>query len=282
MIFSCYLPQCGSFFLLLPSHCGSCFSYVTFLSVDHVFQLLPGSLWLMFFSCYLPQCSSCFTAVTCLIVVHVFQLLPASVWLMFFSCYLPHCGSCFSAVTCLSVAHASNTVVPQQSSYTPGTSITVTCTGSRTTLLGDTSATYSCSNTGIFENFLPCNGADYYNTCCGICNVGGGGGGGGGGVSYDMMQSSGTIRRSLLKISLCGSLGIKYYERCIHILYYILDFVEQKSAKFTKEQPYQLSIVYCQYHACWCPGSLTRQGINRYDIDQISRNILCLAPQGLS
>ena len=33
------------------------------------------------------------------------------------------------------------------------------------------------------------------------------------------------------------------------------------------EQPYMLPILYCQYHACWCPGDLSRQGISRHGID---------------
>ena len=33
------------------------------------------------------------------------------------------------------------------------------------------------------------------------------------------------------------------------------------------EQPDMLLILYCQYHACWCPGSLSRQGISSHGID---------------
>ena len=40
------------------------------------------------------------------------------------------------------------------------------------------------------------------------------------------------------------------YKRFIHILYHILDFVvntiQQKKTKYTIEQPYMLSILYCQ------------------------------------
>ena len=45
------------------------------------------------------------------------------------------------------------------------------------------------------------------------------------------------------------------------------------------EQLYMLPILYCQYmyYACWCPGNLRSQGTSRYDIDQISWNILSLA-----
>ena len=53
----------------------------------------------------------------------------------------------------------------------------------------------------------------------------------------------------------------------IHILYHILDFVQQKKTRFIKEQAYMLPILYYQYHACWCPGDLSRQGINRHGID---------------
>ena len=42
-----------------------------------------------------------------------------------------------------------------------------------------------------------------------------------------------------------------------------------------------LLIQYCQYHFCWCPGSLIRQGISRHGIDQISPNIPSLAPEEL-
>ena len=55
--------------------------------------------------------------------------------------------------------------------------------------------------------------------------------------------------------------------------YHILDCIQQKKTKFTMEQPYMLPILYCQYHACQCPGDLRSHGINRHSIDQISRNI---------
>ena len=67
------------------------------------------------------------------------------------------------------------------------------------------------------------------------------------------------------------------YQRFIYISYHILDFVQQKETKFTTEQSSMLSILYCQYHACWCPGDLSRQGISKHGIDQISWNILSLA-----
>ena len=62
------------------------------------------------------------------------------------------------------------------------------------------------------------------------------------------------------------------YKRCIHISYHILDFVQQKT-RFIMEQPHILPILYCQYHACSCPSSLSRQGISRHGIDPQSWNI---------
>ena len=47
----------------------------------------------------------------------------------------------------------------------------------------------------------------------------------------------------------------KNYKQCIHISYLILG-CSQHDTKFTMEQPYMLPILYCQYHACWCPGDL--------------------------
>ena len=40
------------------------------------------------------------------------------------------------------------------------------------------------------------------------------------------------------------------------------------------EQPHKLLILYCQYHACWCPGDLRSQGISSQGIDPQSQNIL--------
>ena len=57
---------------------------------------------------------------------------------------------------------------------------------------------------------------------------------------------------------------------CIRISYPILDFVQQKKTRFTMKQPYLLPILYCQYHGCWCPGTLRSQGISSHDIDSIS------------
>ena len=47
------------------------------------------------------------------------------------------------------------------------------------------------------------------------------------------------------------------------------------------EQPYILPILYCQHHACWCPGDFMSQGTSRYGINQISQNILSLASDEL-
>ena len=70
----------------------------------------------------------------------------------------------------------------------------------------------------------------------------------------------------------------KDYKRCIHISHHI----QQKNTKFTREQPYLLPIWYYQYLARWCPGDLRSQGINRFGIDRISRNILSLASKELT
>ena len=53
--------------------------------------------------------------------------------------------------------------------------------------------------------------------------------------------------------------------------------VQQKKIKFTMEQPFMLSILYCQYHACWCLG----RGINWHGIDQVIRNSLTVASKEL-
>ena len=55
-----------------------------------------------------------------------------------------------------------------------------------------------------------------------------------------------------------------------------MDFVQQKT-RLTMKQPYMLHIQYCQYHSCWCPGDISRQGISRHATDQISRKIQSLA-----
>ena len=47
-------------------------------------------------------------------------------------------------------------------------------------------------------------------------------------------------------------------------LYHILDFVHQKKNTFTMEQPYVLPILFCQCHACWCPGDLSRKQFNSF------------------
>ena len=63
------------------------------------------------------------------------------------------------------------------------------------------------------------------------------------------------------------------YQRCIHILYNILEFVLQKKTTFTMEQPYMMPILYWQYHGCWCSGDFRSQGISRHDIEPQSWNI---------
>ena len=55
-----------------------------------------------------------------------------------------------------------------------------------------------------------------------------------------------------------------------------MDFVQHKKTELMVEQPYVLPILHCKYHACWCPGDLLSQDINRHDIDQISQKILSL------
>ena len=44
-------------------------------------------------------------------------------------------------------------------------------------------------------------------------------------------------------------------------------FIKQNKTKLIMEQTCTLPILYCQYHACWCPGELSHQGISRHDID---------------
>ena len=73
----------------------------------------------------------------------------------------------------------------------------------------------------------------------------------------------------------------KGYKRCIHISYHILDYIQQRKIKFMMEQPYMLPILYCQCHACWCPGDLRSQGNSRHGVDQISQNIPSLTSEEL-
>ena len=63
-----------------------------------------------------------------------------------------------------------------------------------------------------------------------------------------------------------------------HIISWIL-FIRRRPNSQSREQPYMLLILYCQYHAWWCPGSLGRQGISRHGIDEISWNIPSLASE---
>ena len=71
------------------------------------------------------------------------------------------------------------------------------------------------------------------------------------------------LRRLTLNMLNC----FKDRKRCIHILCHILHFIQQMKIKFTMEQPYLLTVLYCQYHVCWCSGDYSYQGINRHDID---------------
>ena len=63
-----------------------------------------------------------------------------------------------------------------------------------------------------------------------------------------------------------------------HMISWIL-FIRRRPNSQSREQPYMLLILYCQYHAWWCPGSLGRQGISRHGIDEISWNIPSLASE---
>ena len=47
------------------------------------------------------------------------------------------------------------------------------------------------------------------------------------------------------------------------------------------EQLHMLHILYCQYHARWCPGDLRNQGISRHGIDPQCQNILSPASEEL-
>ena len=71
------------------------------------------------------------------------------------------------------------------------------------------------------------------------------------------------------------------YKRCIHILYHILEFIQQKETKFTIEQHNMSPILYCQYHVCWCLGDLRSQCISSHGIDSPSWNIPSLASDEL-
>ena len=55
----------------------------------------------------------------------------------------------------------------------------------------------------------------------------------------------------------------KYYKRCIHISFHILDFIQQETRFTILEQPYILPILFCQCHSCWCLGDWRSQGISR-------------------
>ena len=64
--------------------------------------------------------------------------------------------------------------------------------------------------------------------------------------------------------------------------YHILEFFQKKKIGFTMGQHYMLPMLYCQYHACWCPGDLWSQGNSKHGIDQISWNISSLASEELT
>ena len=57
---------------------------------------------------------------------------------------------------------------------------------------------------------------------------------------------------------------------------HIFDFIQQKKTKFTIKQPYMSLILYCQYHACWCPGDISCQVTSRHGIGQTRQNIQSL------
>ena len=59
----------------------------------------------------------------------------------------------------------------------------------------------------------------------------------------------------------------KDYETYIHVFNRILDLAWSKELKLTLEQQYMLSVLYSQYHACWCSGGFRSQGISRHGID---------------
>ena len=85
---------------------------------------------------------------------------------------------------------------------------------------------------------------------------------------------------SVRQISMFNMLNcFKHYKRDIQISYHILDVFQLKRTRFTMQQLYKLSILYCQYHSWWCSGDLWSQGINRHGIDQISCNVPSLASE---
>ena len=74
---------------------------------------------------------------------------------------------------------------------------------------------------------------------------------------------------------------LKDYKRSIHILNHILDLAWPKWLKLTLEQKYMLSVLYSQYHACWCSGDFRSQGI-RHGMDPQSQNIPSPASEELT
>ena len=73
----------------------------------------------------------------------------------------------------------------------------------------------------------------------------------------------------------------KDHKRYIHILNPILDLASPKLAKLNLEQQYVLSVLYSQYHACWCDGDLSSQCISRHGIVSQTQAILSVASEEL-
>ena len=64
---------------------------------------------------------------------------------------------------------------------------------------------------------------------------------------------------------------LKDHQRCIHISNHILHFVQQKKTKFILQQHNMLPTICCQYHACWCPGSMYVPNTHEYSVSGISK-----------
>ena len=56
---------------------------------------------------------------------------------------------------------------------------------------------------------------------------------------------------------------------------------QQKPCKYLFMENKNLFTLLSQYHACWCPGSLCRQGISSHGTDKVSQGIPVSAPEGL-
>ena len=68
-------------------------------------------------------------------------------------------------------------------------------------------------------------------------------------------------------------------QRYIHILNRMLELAWPKKIKSILEQQYMFSVLYCQYHACWCSGDFRSQSISRHGILSQSQNIPSPASQ---